>query len=207
MRLYFVYMLLCASSVFSSPIFRSNLLSSEESFNVDASLTNSEKVLKPQDTALFQTNDTFRLEGDYIQVYSNYFIQSSSEIDWKCVTIHFTMPSGNVYINSTKTAFLHGRNDEIVSVKKNFRIDQINDQVYLRSKTESLIVRDAFVERKPNYFVLTGVNNITLYVIAQNVTDFMANHNDDVVNSLKNWDFVGAYKSLRPSYDETCLRM
>jgi len=151
-------------------------------------------------------NQTLYLEGDYVQVYSNYFIQSTSEIDWKCVQIYFTMPNGGPYINSTKTAYLHGRTDEIVNVKKNYRVDVKNNNTYLRSKTESLLIR--MIEPSysdPDYFVASGVNNITLFVFAKNYTDFITNHNDNVLRNLISFDTTGAYKSLRPSFESTCL--
>lgn len=71
--------------------------------------------------------------GPWIQVYSNYFVQSTSEIDWHCIRTNFTvtrtiLPSSHrrlrrnqqntitsTILHIQKTAFLHNINEEPIT--------------------------------------------------------------------------------------------
>lgn len=136
------------------------------------------------------------IHNDYVQVYSNYYVQSTIEVDWKCIRVGVTRDQEN--LNVTKNGYLHGIYGSPVQSSTSYNIT--NEK--LHSDKDTLVLR---VENK-DYLLLTGTNNLTLYVWAKDYDRFMNNHNTDVQQYLKSINFTGTYKSPKFSFTSTCIR-
>ena len=72
-----------------------------------------------------------KIEGNYVQIYSNYYIQSTREIDWKCINISIdfddqktTILQANLRIQNAKT------DDDKLKAKNDLK--EIYDTIYAR---------------------------------------------------------------------------
>jgi len=150
-----------------------------------------------------------KIEGEYVQVYSNYYIQTTHEIDWRCVnaSLNASNDEDQQYINITKSAKLHGiHSDTIMSVKQ-YNITQSLNYLVFKSFEESLQVRGLGPAKNGQYqyMILTGYNNMTMYVLARNFTNFIEVYNTNVEHILNTWDYTGMYKSPAYTYGSDCL--
>jgi hypothetical protein len=124
------------------------------------------------------------LIGDWIQVYSNYFVQTTKEIDWGCVKVRVNDTT------VTKTYDEHHNPKE----KRSVTFPKL-------SYFADLIVKGW----SDNYIILTGTDNITMYVWARDFDTFMINDNSGVISQTLGWDYDTTYKALAPSYSEFCV--
>jgi len=149
-----------------------------------------------------------KIEGDYIQVYSNYYIQSTHEIDWRCVNASLKATNDEQqYINITKSAKLHGIHSDTIITINQYNLTQSMNYLLFKSFKESLQVRGLGPAKNGQYqyLILTGYNNMTMYVLARNFTSFMQDYNTNVRHILNTWDYTGTYKSPVYTYGNDCL--
>ena len=132
---------------------------------------------------------------NYVQVYSNYYVQSTTEVDWKCIRVDATRDKE--HLNVVKNGFLHGVYGSPVQSMMKYNIT--NDK--FKGEKETLVLR---VEND-EYLLWTGTNNLTMYVWARDYEHFMDNHNKEVIQYLKSLNFTGTYKSPMFSYSSICL--
>jgi hypothetical protein len=147
------------------------------------------------------------LKGSWIQIYSNYYVQTTSEIDWKCVTINLT-PINESLVKINKTASLHGISSNIISKETKYSVTLNANDTVLTSGKQVLSIRK-WGSRDDNktldYLILTHSNNISLFVWTQNFQLCLNKYNDDIVNTLTEWKFTGSYKKPLLSYNTKCL--
>lgn len=146
------------------------------------------------------------LKGEWIQIYSNYFVQSTTEIDWKCVRI--SIAGNNNALNVTTKAFVHGIPSEDISILHTYNVSTASDNTtILTNQKEKLRIRKSGLleENNLDYVVLTPANNISLYVWTRNFSRFMNEYNTDVLKALDEWQYSGLYKAPLFSYTTRCL--
>lgn len=130
-------------------------------------------------------------EGRWDQVYSNYYIQSTSEIDWKCITVDLNLTDDDNKILMSKTASLHGGPIFIRTI--NTTIAEVTSNVWQMGKIP-FILRKTDDER--SYLVLTGLDNLSLFVWARNASEFLSSQfNNQTLVDLEQWLFTGIYKT------------
>jgi len=86
-------------------------------------------------------------------------------------------------------------------------VTQSYDYIVFRSLQESLQLRGLgpSIGNKYQYLILTGYNNMTMYVFARNFTQFMKQYKTHVEHVVATWKYTGKYKSLQSSYYEQCV--
>lgn len=123
------------------------------------------------------------LDGRWIQAYSNYYVQQTSEIDWKCVTVQ---------VNDTAVTKRYLEHGDPALHREVVRDNYFAD-VFLKYTTD-------------DYSILTGKDDKTLLVWTRNYTRFVVRGGDAAVSALAaSWGYDDLYKALRPSYDLDCL--
>lgn len=127
--------------------------------------------------------------GTWQQVYSNYFVQSTTEIDWYCVTVDIEKTPDDTYTVS-KQASLHGGVVTLSTPPKPLLVE--NDTTWW-------IGEKPFVNRYPNetdLIVLTGWDDLSLFVWSRNSTkEFLeSDTNSLVLSDLQLWNYTGLYK-------------
>lgn len=138
------------------------------------------------------------IPSDYVQVYSNYYVQSTTEIDWKCIRVSVTQDQDR--LNVTKNGYLHGIYGSPVKSIMSYNVTGKNK---FKGEKETLVLR---VENE-DYLLWTGTNNLTMYVWAKDYERFMDDHNDDVRDYLKTLNFTGMYKTPVFSFTSACIRI
>ena len=146
--------------------------------------------------------------GDWQQSYSDAYVQTTSEVDWKCVEVHVEKANGNdTVLGVSKTAYLH----RIPSLTPFFRTEKTTVNTTLRVKEDdTLEVSDgSFLPHslevrilEDDMVVLTGIELPTLYIWTKQSTD-TANISR-VLEDLERWNYVTPEKFPLPSYWETC---
>lgn len=147
----------------------------------------------------------------WIQIYSNYYVQSTTQIDWKCVTVDTRLADG--VVNVSTHALVHGLPTDKVTVTSVFNVSTEGNTTQLINKKEHLLVRDVTYKADDHgdehaiidYAILTASNNMSLYVWATNYSQFMEHRNAEVLRKLYEWDYIGLYKAPLFSYSTQCL--
>ena len=123
------------------------------------------------------------LDGLWTQAYSNYYVQETSEIDWKCVTVQVNDTA------VTKRYFEHGD----PALHREVVRDNYFSELLLKHATK-------------DYSILTGTDNKTLLVWTRNYTAFVMHGGDAAVSAMSSlWGYTDLYKAPLPSYDLDCL--
>jgi hypothetical protein len=141
----------------------------------------------------------FTPDGTWVQPLSNYYVQTTSEVDWKCVRVNFTTEGG--ITSMTKRAYLHdmtiGQQTTTVPVSVAFDTETMTmilggQEVFdLRQYTEQLIV-------------VTGRESPSLFVWATNYTRYTTEDSIDLVHHLVDWQYTNIDKTPTPSYSPVC---
>lgn len=127
--------------------------------------------------------------GEWDQVYSNLFVQSSTEIDLKCIKVNLSTTGFNATLIS-KSASLHGTAVQFQSLPE--PVLQFSDTTWLIG-TDMYLVRAG---APASHVVLTGTDDITLLVWARNRTAFLDSPtNEYVLEDLVRWNYTDQYKS------------
>jgi hypothetical protein len=130
------------------------------------------------------------LIGEWQQVYSDYFVQSTNEVDWHCVNVSVEASPGQPGLVFTKSTFLHG-GDVVYKSPQETLIDEAGIVIL---GAHPFI--DRYGDSKENITVLTGLDNLSLFVWARNATSFIGSDEEkDILKDLAGWDFSGTYKS------------
>jgi hypothetical protein len=154
--------------------------------------------------------DITQLYGDWVQVYSNNYIQTTSEIDWYCVTINVSPYKTSMfkiqkYTNihdiepfSTYISFYNNYSYSSHDNKYNFSPSTIFHYKY------QLINTDDLRNNTFDYLIWTLNDDISYYVWARNFTDFNLKYDKNVLNILKQYNYQGYYKNPLKSYTIEC---
>jgi hypothetical protein len=145
--------------------------------------------------------DINKFTGKWLQMSSDYYIQSIEEVDWKCVTTEVTEEKPYVVVIA-KTPLIHHTykavNQSVIryGVKNNLLISGDN---HLLIKGIGPVVNNKY-----DYVILTKNDNLTQFVWARDYYRYQ-DYENDVSDQLTSWNYINKYKKPLSSYDATCL--
>jgi hypothetical protein len=156
------------------------------------------------------------MSGWWEQVMSSRYVHETTEIDWDCVKLHLDVEEGNDgsdLVHYNKTASLHDLKNTTTSVQRTYRrvvdeegvISLIPESV--TSTTFPTLVVRSFKKMTDDggYLILTGTNNLTLYVLTRNYEAFINSVNyEEVLEFLGTLDYTSYYKFPLSSYSSAC---
>jgi hypothetical protein len=148
---------------------------------------------------------TFNIDqftGEWLQVSSNYFVQTTSEIDWKCITVNVNKTTTGVKIS--KSPYIHGVYYSPNKVITNY---YITNNV-LKNNKLPLIVKQLgpVVDGKYDYAMLAGSDNITFFVWARDYSRY-SDYKNEIDGLTLLWNYTASYKAPRSSFDPICIDM
>ena len=130
------------------------------------------------------------LIGEWQQVYSDNFVQTTTEIDWYCVNVSVEVKPFSI-LTVTKNAFLHGGDTEYESLPDVMTLEDglvtIGGRAFI----------DRYGDSNPNTTVLTGLDNLSLFVWTRNSSAFYNSQEEkQILHDLTAlWNFTGPYKT------------
>jgi hypothetical protein len=136
------------------------------------------------------------LDGDYYQIYSNRYVQMTSEIDIQCVNVSVRTDPENVVI--IKTGYVHGLKTTPYNVTYVFK--EIPPGI-LYSHDTVLDVRD--VGPSKDYIIMSGHDNLSLYVWVKDVDQFNRVYKTIVQDRIDAWSYNNEVKAPLISYNVT----
>jgi len=157
---------------------------------------------------LVTNNETF-LCRDWLQLYSNEYVQSTSEINYACVSVHVSCENdGNMTV--TKRAYQH--HNEQLPIEwttlytpkwREPSSQYFEDNLVLQpAKNTSFLVVPLYLRQILTHSIIwTGLDNKTMYVWGDNVN---VSNDAEILTKLSLLDFQGHYKRPLSSYDKTC---
>jgi len=152
-------------------------------------------------------NDTL-ITGKWYQLWSNRYVQETSEIDWNCVKLEIN------YINNlytfNKSAIIH--NNHNINIKKNITYiwSEKDDKFYpypYQTIVNPIVEIKIFGEISNNqydYLVLTGKDNLSMFTIVRDIDKFNEKYIHQVSNLLFKYNYTGYYKSPLSSFTNIC---
>jgi len=156
------------------------------------------------------------MSGWWEQAMSSRYVHETTEIDWDCVKLHLEVEEGsdgNDLVHYNKTADLHDLKNTITSVQRTYRRVVDEDGVIslipvsVTSTTfPSLVVRSSKnMTDDSGYLILTGTNNLTLYVLTRDYAAFINSlFYQEVLELLQSFDYTSYYKFPLSSYSSAC---
>ena len=155
---------------------------------------------------LYNTNnfDINKFDGSWIQTESNYYVQSTSEIDWWCINIE-CKSDGNK-INITKSPYIHYIYYNPFKLENSYIINDNNNNKIIFNGTNSLELRQygPVIDNKYDYSILTGLNNISLYVWMRDYSRY-DEYKDEINDLLTSWNYTTNYKKPISVINSICL--
>lgn len=150
------------------------------------------------------------IEGSWYQIYSNFYVQSTSEIDYRCVTVRANQTkTGDIIIQ--KQALEHGNSrlplnwSQFYSVLWQTEDHTVLDDnlVLVPSSNNSALTVPIWVRHaESDYIIWTGKDNKTLFVWSHSIDNLS---NPKILTKLAELDFTGRYKLPVPSYSASCM--
>jgi len=153
--------------------------------------------------------------GNWYQLWSNRYVQETSEIDWDCVQMTWNETEWSGYYQWTKTAILH--NNHIITTQKineyrwnsesNTLIPSIHNVSIVNPILEVKWVGPLNEDMKQYEYLITfGSDNNTLFTFVRDIDIFNENYRQDVSNLLIEYHYTGYYKNPLSSYTEFCFK-
>lgn len=164
------------------------------------------------------------LDGKWLQVYSNLYVQEVLEVDYKCVVAdicvdplkaqmtisknafqHFIFPTNNVY--HYNISFLDGNNENVTNNMVLTLLyyednDILNNHPLVVKKTGPIY------QDKYEYLILANLeNNIqsVLYIYTRDYNRFMDQYNNEVLKMMHDYNFTSYSTYPMISYIPLCL--
>ena len=135
------------------------------------------------------------LDGDYYQIYSNRYVQITSEIDIKCVNVSIHTDVDNI-VTITKTGYVHGLKATPYNITYKF---QETSPTVLYTPEIVLDVRD--VGPSKDYIIVTGHDNLSLYVWVKNIERFNRMYKTIINDRIEAWSYNDELKGPLISYN------
>lgn len=153
-------------------------------------------------------NLTKPMLGDWIQVYNNRYVQETSEIDWDCTNVSIRGNESILHIE--KHSILHQNFQIPIHKLTDYSIYTFNGELILHSiqplsVTNPILVLKTFYasnEQLYDYIILTGTDQLTLFVLVRNL-DLFSKYLNDISNAIIDLHYVGYYLSPKPCYDRS----
>ena len=150
--------------------------------------------------------------GSWLQVYSNFYVQSTSEVDYHCVQVDVQPVNHSITkLSITKSAYQHGNINQPVRWTQLYNVTWLDttdkeaedNMVLVPLLSGSSVVIPLWLRRRdPDYIIWTGMDNKTLFVWAHEPSQ---QYNPEVLHDLVELDFRGTYKTPVSSYSLSCL--
>lgn len=154
--------------------------------------------------------------GQWLQIYSDRYVQTTSEVDYSCVTVNvlpvFSLSTPMVSVN--KHAYQHGNQHMPLKWSQNYSISWsldsssvLQDNLVLAPvKGSSSVVTPLWLRRATdNYIVWTGMDNKTMFVWAHEFSP--PEEKSRILQQLADLDFNGTYKTPLSSFSEICFSL
>lgn len=153
---------------------------------------------------------SLNMTGLFHQTYSSTYVQSTSEIDWKCVKVHVTpTPRDPAWIEIYKEAHLHGGPATVTTPVQLAQLNGSSFTITTRGIMSPTRVRTYDVHAYTNdTYVITGKDDPALYVWTR------ANSTDEPVDIARLSAYVDElgfdvpdpmYRNITPTYNpKTC---
>ena len=167
---------------------------------------------------LYEEEAVQAIQGSWLQIYSNHYVQTTSEIDYQCVRAEVS-PVRNTNstastISLTKKAYQHGNlllpvewTQTYTVLFQNNEWDTLEDNLVLQpsTKSSSVVLVPLWLRRMSpqNYILWSGLDNKTMLVWSHSMLD--AVNNGLILQQLEELDFNGSYKSPLVSYSLMCF--
>ena len=143
--------------------------------------------------------------GIWIQSMSNYYVQSTSEIDWKCVLVQITEPGDGTFLIN-KTALMHSPVDGVpvetpaATFVLNTDASTLVQRTGLRRSSHFQVREDT-----PDTLILTGLDDPSAYVwTRKNITEFLLQDRYRILQNLIQWGYTTIDKMPLPSFTPEC---
>lgn len=161
----------------------------------------------------FTNYNQTQILGQWVQVYSNRFVQETREVGWKCVNVNVTkidnhdllvVKTGCINNNTVSTQFkmslmtYSGR--QIIPNNISYPIIYTLDSSF----TYQLQLRDYDVDTY-DYLFFTGNDGLSLYIWTRNIVNFKINLDWKVLEKAVFLNYTGYYKFPMPSFTFRCL--
>jgi hypothetical protein len=146
--------------------------------------------------------------GTFFQVVSNRFVQSTSEIDWACVTVHIVGDDwGQTWV--TKSAFLQddGMSGVILHTVPSLAEAGDNQTVSLTHRDVLGFVTTVYDARSisDRLIVVTGREDPSLFVWVRDVSEFYTSGEAEETLALTDaWGYTSLEKEPRLSFTTNC---
>ena len=155
------------------------------------------------------------VHGRWLQIFSDRYVQTTSEIDYSCVTVD-VQPLFNIsspMVSISKRAYQHGNTREPVKWSSNYTLSWtlegtsfLEDNLVLNPVKASSVIVSLWLRRTTdNYILWTGGDNKTMYVWARHLPS--AAEKAVIFQQLGELDFNTTYKTPTSSYSESCLSL
>lgn len=155
------------------------------------------------------------VHGRWLQVYSDRYVQSTSEIDYSCVTAEIARANtSKPAISISKHAYQHGNIHQPVHWSQTYTLSWTLDGttslqdnlVLVPLVTTSSVLVPLWLRRSgDNYMIWTGMDNKTMYVWVHELPK--PAENAHILQQLAELDFNGTWKTPLSSYSESCLSL
>lgn len=145
------------------------------------------------------------LTGDWFQVWSDHYVQSTTEIDWKCVVARMEESLEGGW-ELTKHARLHSVVGPRVTTPTTRMVwKEAEAEFEVRSKAATAATTTYRLrELTPDAWVLTGNEDPSLYVFTKDVDTFWKDKEVPLLAQLDAWGYTDKYKTPLRSYDAEC---
>jgi len=149
------------------------------------------------------------ITGKFVQIYNSKFVDETSEIDWNCVSVNITNHNNTFLIE--KNGFLHKQPNIPASSSKMYELEHKNNTWNLIPKSKigvvSPILEIKFINNDDdilNYMILTGKDNLTMFLFATNYTNFVKKYENEAKKKFNEFKFNSYYKYPKSTYGSGC---
>lgn len=150
------------------------------------------------------------ITGKFVQIYNSKFVDETSEIDWNCVSVNITTKNNNTLLIE-KNGFLHKQPNIPASSSKMYELEHKNNSWNLIPKSKvgvvSPILEIKFINNDDsviNYMILTGKDNLTMFLFANNYTNFVKKYEGEAKKKINEFKYNSYYKYPKSTYGYGC---
>jgi len=141
--------------------------------------------------------DISKLVGDdWIQVYSNRYVQESTEVGWKCVKVNISSHHNDTLFIS-KSALLENN----TPISSNLTLVPNSTTLFKSNENEIYQLRDC----NENYILWTLNDDMSLFIWTRNLLEFKTYYEWRIMERFVFWNYVGYYKFPLSSYSLQCI--
>lgn len=142
------------------------------------------------------------IDGVWYQALTSRFIITTEQIDQKCVT--WVIGSNDTHAAVNVTSRLHSYyGDENINTYAYTKTISDRNEFILQKNNVSGDTDLWIRETTPSYVFLTGLDNMTFFVLARNMNLFYAQQGM-ILLQLREWDYFDGYKSPVLTFDAIC---